>query len=221
MTRATVSANRIDHREQGRSRGRPPRNAASWPVLARRQNGGTALHGRRARSSKSIPCLARFAPRFASSHSNSIAYPHSRATASSRASVPLSACPFTASGRQCRWNARSTSASAGSSAPGRRHPVADMRQCRPHVAQPRRIAHRIAGAEIGHPLRPQPDAVRGEPLPVEPLARVLLAVGGDVAVRRRHCAAGSGGARGCAGRDRTSPPVAAPGSRDSRTHGRD
>lgn len=40
-----------------------------------------------------------------------------RATASNRASVPASAWPVTASGRQCRWNARSTEASAGSKAP--------------------------------------------------------------------------------------------------------
>ena len=38
-------------------------------------------------------------------------------TAPSRATVPASACPFTASGRQCRWKARSTVARAGSSAP--------------------------------------------------------------------------------------------------------
>lgn len=43
--------------------------------------------------------------------------PTSRATPSSRASVPASAWPVTASGRQCRWNARSTVASAGSSGP--------------------------------------------------------------------------------------------------------
>jgi len=42
---------------------------------------------------------------------------HIRATASSRARVPASAWPVTASGRQCRWKARSTAASAGSSAP--------------------------------------------------------------------------------------------------------
>jgi hypothetical protein len=39
------------------------------------------------------------------------------ATASSRASVPESAWPVTASGRQWRWNARSTLDRAGSSAP--------------------------------------------------------------------------------------------------------
>jgi hypothetical protein len=44
-------------------------------------------------------------------------HPHNRATASKRANVPASACPVTASGRQCRWNARSTLDSAGSSAP--------------------------------------------------------------------------------------------------------
>ncbi len=43
--------------------------------------------------------------------------PTARATAARRASVPVSACPVTASGRQCRWNAASTARSAGSSAP--------------------------------------------------------------------------------------------------------
>ncbi len=42
---------------------------------------------------------------------------HICATASRRASVPPSAWPLTASPRQCRWKARSTVASAGSSGP--------------------------------------------------------------------------------------------------------
>jgi hypothetical protein len=43
--------------------------------------------------------------------------PQACATASRRARVPASAWPVTASGRQWRWKARSTAASAGSSAP--------------------------------------------------------------------------------------------------------
>ncbi len=56
----------------------------------------------------------RTAPRYPP---ESYATPTSRATPSSRASVPKSAWPFTVSGRQCRWNARSTVANAGSSGP--------------------------------------------------------------------------------------------------------
>ena len=71
-----------------------------------------------------------------------------------------------------------------------RHLVADMRQRRPHIAQRRRIPHRAAGAEIGHILRPQPDPVARQPLPVEFLAGVVAPVRRHVAmadeIARRH-----------------------------------
>ena len=56
-------------------------------------------------------------PSVAGNHGTSQAPPASRHRADSLARVPASASPVTASGRQWRWNARRTVASAGSKAP--------------------------------------------------------------------------------------------------------